>query len=308
MPDGQCGYELFFKIADDPTPLTPLDLPESSTKECCISLIALADLTSNDIYKNDEKGFIFMLSDAFNNAILKLQKFENNDWQDLVILTDDTYGKNYEYGFFINSDGESYIGYLLKWKNVLTLHSEGKYKIICEANLSYGSTVIYDGLEFCLFQYTPARADGSVRLEWYLNNFIGDNNDFKKRRDFANLNWYDSIRIPAFFGSEKSEYERENIRYTNGQEQWVRDEQQITYRLTSRMLPASIHDLIKVDALQSDELFITDYNRNNVKIYKRLGIRCNSNYEPEWNVNKTKQAPVIIEFSPSYNNFKRSRC
>jgi hypothetical protein len=118
--------------------------------------------------------------------------------------------------------------------------------------------------------------------------------------------FYNNLRLPGFFGFNKSEYEREKVRYTNGREAWVKDEQNQKFTYKSRLLPAFILNILRTDIMQADRILITDYNSTNPNSHILREVAADSNFEPRW-IEGALLAAVDIDFKPGYNNFKRRR-
>lgn len=309
--DGEAITQDFRFIATDPLPQTPaLNLPASSTRDCCsdFALYALADTGSNDSYKNDISGILFWTSPAISTATLKLQKFENAAWVDKATFTDNTYGTNYAFGFFVNDAGEKFIGYQLEWKTILTAFGEGSYRVRLDVTATFGGTGSDVTPEYCLSQYTPARANKTVRVEYWLNGVLGINNDDKKVKNLGTLDWYNSLRLDGFFGFPDSSYEDEYIQYSNGQKVYVEDEQEPEYTLKLELTAAFVHDIMRTDVMQADRIEITDYNANNAQTFINKAVKKNSSYSPNWNRLQNKLATVEVKFIQEYNNLKKLRC
>ena len=304
--DGECMYDLFYLIGDDPTKTASvLPTPACTTRECCAdhNLNVFADVATSDPFKNDKNGFLYKFPDAISAVVLTLQL----NGIDKTILTDNTYGTLYPYGFFVNSKHEKYIGFQMDWKAVLTAYGPGVYNLKTTFTSSIGTPAPLFSDNFNLQQFTPERANKTVKIEYYLNNIIGDNKDDKLYREFGALNWYNAIRINGFFGNNTSTYTLDLIKYTNGQKLWVNSEQEPEFVLKTKLLPAFVLDLIRTDILMADTILITDYNSNNPNVHIQRDVKRNSDFSPKWNAH-SKLASVEVKFIQGYNNLKRRRC
>jgi hypothetical protein len=311
--DGECITEVFTLVAENPLREIPeLDIPKSNIRDCCdaFSIKALADASTIDEFKNDKAGFLWWFDSFIISSNLILQKFNNTTkvFEDLIALTDDTYGTNYNYGFFENDNEEKFIGYKMEWRNVLMIHGAGGYRVKCTATTAIADTLDIYSANYCLKQYTPERADITVRIEYYLNNITGISDNDKKIKDFGNLDWYNSFRLNGFFGFPSSTYQSEYVEYNNGQRQWVEDEQEVEYTLKLKQTPSFIHETMRTDVLQADRIFITDYNSNNPLKFVKKQVIKNGEYSPDWKRLQTKLAGVEVKFKQEYNNLKKLRC
>lgn len=314
MPfDGECITQDFYLVPENPIPATTtLDIPASATRDCCgdFSLKVLADTTSGDQFKNDVSGFLWWFNSIVSDAVLKLYKFDDsvNNFVFLIDLDDNTYGTFYDYGFFINDEDEKFIGYQLEWKTVLTTHGPGGYKVVCEPTLGIGGSGTLESPMYCLKQFTPERADKTVKIEYNLNHITGIASDDKKFKDFGELNWYNSLRLSGYFGFPNSKYTKEFIEYNNGQSVEVEDEQEPEYLLKLFPQPQFVHDIMRIDVMQGDTVLITDYNSKNPINYVQKSVIGNSDYAPDWKKLQSKLATVEVKFKQAYNNLKKLRC
>jgi len=307
--DGECIRQVFYMVKDNPSPdVVVLDIPPSRLNECCFELSVLADTSSSDEFKNDRNGFLFGFNkDLISSTVLKLEQFINGAWAEVATLNSNTYGTFYALNFFENSLNETFTGYQLNWKDVLTVLGEGDYRVKCIATFSVGGVSNFYSYSYCLKQYTPNRADKTVRLEWYMNGKFG-NVDDKRPNDWGDLNWYNSYRLEGFFGFPSATYEDEYVQYQNGQRLYVVNEQEPEYTLLLKKLPQYIHDNIRMEVLQSDRLLISDYNSNNSAQYVQKEVQRTSAYEPQWHKMQSMFASVEVKFRQSYNNLKKLRC
>lgn len=310
MIDGEAITQLFYMVGASPNRVAvSLDLPSPRNRDCCsdFCMNVLADIADSDSFKNDKNSFLFVFPDMITQATFYLQKEIDGDFQTVATLNNNMYGTFYPLGFFTNTNNENYIGYLVEWRKVLTLQGTGSYLIemVTYSPVDGGETI--DSLSFDLRAYTPDRANGTVKIEYYISDEIADTFDDKKTRLFDSLNWYNAIRINGIFGYDESKYTTDFIKYENGQKVWVSDEQEPEYTLKTKLLPGSLHRMIKTDILQADTILITDYNKNNGNTHIQRAVKRNSDYSPVWNGN-SKLAKVEVKFINEYNNYKRHRC
>lgn len=306
---GNNFYNLFYLIPQNPVGTSViLDLPTRKF-ECCgpFALKALADTGSTDEYKNDISGLLWWFNDVINAATLTLQKFNDATgvYDDLIALNNNTYGTFYDYGFFINGASEKFIGYQLEWKNVLTIHGAGGYKVKCAVTYSYGGSALVYSNPYCLKQYTADRANITVRVEYRLNHIMGMASDDKKVKDLGALNWYNSLRLPGYFGYPSQTYTTESIIYNNGQQPDVTDESDEEFKLSLKPVPAFVHNIMKIDVMMADSIMITDYSANNADTWVKKEVRKSSEYSPKWNDLQSGLASVEVKFKPRFNNNKK---
>lgn len=298
-------------------PVNPVDedtivLP-SANLDCGSDLVwrVLADATSNDPLKNDITNFIEWY-DKVGIVSAKVSLVESDGTKtDLTGLS--TYGTAYDYGFDImpgvnsNGNGEKAIGYYIEWKKVLTTKGEGLYYLEFEGTTLFGATTTKKTPSFCLKQYSVERADGTVRIEYYLNGILGKNENDKKMRDYLQANWYNQHRFDGYFYSLGGQYKEEEIQYQNGFIQNVEHGVTPEFMLKLKPIPMFKHNILMLDILMADDRFITDYNTKNDANYFQKCVKRSSNYEPIKHPMQRQVSGVEIKFKQAFNNLNKYR-
>lgn len=301
MPTGQRTLQLFtlVKSGDED------DIPafcDDGKFDCDFKIPVFADASGEDL-KNDKSSILIMPEDWVSAITFVIQKYSGSAWSDQATISDQSYGEYYDQG---DLEGHpTYAGIVLYWSNILSAFGAGEYRIkITQTN------PIEDAVSFsrtyCLKEYNCI-ATPQVRLEWECNDGYGDIDDDKKILDFSDLNWYFQIRLPGFFGYPVSEYEEDEIQYSNGEIQTIDSVQTETYQLKIGGVPAWVHNLLKSLAMQADTLRITDYSENNPQELKHKYVRRSSSYEPRWKTG-SKCAPVTVELKPTNSRLERFAC
>ena len=318
MAGGEVCFQLFTKVIEQKRRETSTDVPAFSQRECCFQLPVFADLASpDDIYRNDKHSIIGKYDYSFFSVVtIFIQKWNGSAWVDEVEVIDDTYGTSYNYGYFSSSDGRLlYVGFVADFNLILDGLGEGSYRFrYKELDFNANETETIYPFEFCLKTYNENLVDCSVRFETYTKGITGDVDSDLDTWDFINVasilpdGWFNQWRLPnSFFGYNKSAYQRDYIRYQNGQEVWLQDEQVESYTWNSGFYPALLHDYIKTTILQADDITATDYNSNNPNVIKNKAVNASSNYEPNWQYNN-KKAFVDVDFIQEYQNRRKKRC
>jgi hypothetical protein len=307
--DGEAIFDIFFLIKETPGGGQDIPVPRPRLRDCCsdFSLRVLADTEDSDQFKNDTNGFLWWFDDVIDAAALKLQKFQDGEFADIAELNDDTFGKAFLYKFFTNSQGEKFVGYQIKWRNVLAEIGEGSYRVACETSSILGETTLYSP-DYCLNKFTPERAEGTIKIEYYNSRQQGLSDNDEKFKDFGDLNWYDSMRLPGYFGFPSADYQKDYVKYQNGQQVWVQDEQEPEFLLKIRTAPYFVHEKMRTDVMQADRILITDYNSKNPGRFIQKKVQCTSGYAPDWRKLKSRLAPVELTFKQEFNNLKKKRC
>lgn len=286
--------------------------------DCCFKIPVFAELQTTtpdyapnqwDAAKNDQTSFLFQMpsysTGNTNTMTIVLQKLAGSTWTNQAGLGDNTYGVFY--GFY-SLPIYYYKGYTIYWRYVLNAFGEGCYRIRV-AYLSNGREGCMTSEPYQLREFSCARAHGTVRMDAKLyDGDIADINFDGVRQNLCGINWYDSIRFPAFFGYEKSDEEKRQIELTDGRILKMRDELVQNFELITSPLPKWFHDRFKAYGTMSDELRITDYNWNNsdYNINRKLIVR-DGGYNPNYKIG-SRLSTVTVKFKEGYQNVSRSLC
>lgn len=310
--DGECIKQDFVSILENPFPVTlQPDLPDRTT-DCCIKFFidVLADASDADPLRNDFKHFIWYFQPVIISVVMTLQKKVGAVYVDQATLNNNTYGTFEAYGTFTNNQGEKFIRYRLDWRTVLTAFGLGLYRVKVLSTAGIGSPALtgtFYSHEYCLMPYTEIRADGTVRIEYWMNGVTGRADDDRKFKDYGTINHDDQLRIRGSFGFPKSGYEKSYTEYADGNRPFVEDTQEPEYVLDGKEHPFFIHEEFRINIMQADEIAITDYNAMNVVNYVQKYVQPVSGYEPEWKKLQSKLAPIDIKFRQQYNNLRKLR-
>jgi hypothetical protein len=296
-------FHILYTNSDSPSN----KLIENKSLECCFELPALAETTFTDERKNDRHSVIWFFGELFGDAKIYIQKRTSGVWNNVEELIDNTYGTFYEFGFYTNKFNEKAIGYQIEWSKVLAELGQGVYRFKGTATPAIGGPVEYLSFEFKLLKYTDERAEESVYAFWYRNGINGSKESDIKIDDYANLNWFNAIRIPrSTFGYWDSVNESEFVKYPNGEMIWLKDDdvEELTWFIVA--MPEPVHKFLRVDMMQAGKITITDYNSTNPTPYRDKEVVRSSSYAPEW-VQGVRFANVTLTFKPYVQNFTRLR-
>lgn len=160
---------------------------------------------------------------------------------------------------------------------------------------------------YCLKQYTDARANGTVRIEYLLTGLLGDSKFDDNLRDFSDLTIYNQRRFEGVFHYSNSSFKSDEIQYKNGQIVMVEDEQTAEYSLKLKAIPAFKHDILRTDIYMANDTLITDYNQRNFDNYFKKNVKKNGSYDPKLYPLQSDIATVELKFKQGYNNLKKLR-
>ncbi len=284
--------------------LTALPLFCDDGKFDCDFMLPVYANTSGLDLENDKSGFLVTSQNWVTAIALTLDKKIGSSFVEQTTLVDNTYGDFFAFGDFASNP--TYSGIVLHWDLVLAAFGEGEYRIKAVETYPLGTRDLFSK-SFCLktFNCSP---DNTVRLEWNLNGGFGDIENDRDIVDYGTTNFFFQVRIPlSFFGYPRSEYETEEVQFSNGEFEDITSVQTETYVLKLGSIPAWLHNILKTYALESGSLLITDYSNNNPQEFIQKAVRRKSSYEPRYKQNN-KCAPVTIELQPQFNRLEKDRC
>lgn len=277
------------------------------SNECEFKLPVFAYTTdTSDTYRNDFTAPLLMLSNRYSSPELYLEELQGDcTWLELAQLNDNTYGTYYPI-----ASKPYWIGYKLEWHEVFTLHGAGCYRIRAEYTDTINATINVEySYQYDLKEFTEGFADKTIKFTYQINGgIIGNPNDDSSVIDYETVIWEREVRLPySFTGFETSEYTREYVKYKTGAQVWTKDDQVESIVCQIGKIPYSLHRELKITALQSDALFVSDYNRGNQVNYDHKRVIPASGYEPKWAKYAT-YAPVELVLQPFFQNLERKRC
>lgn len=308
--DGEATTQRVYLIGTDPKPIdTTIAVPASQLKDCCgaFSVKVLADLSDDDEFKNDRTGLLWWFSDIISTATMELLKWDGSDYTAVDDLDNNDNGIYYALGFFVNDAGEKFVGYQIDWRKVLDSFDAGSYKVKLTVTPLVGSEFTILTSEYCLKAYSETLANKTIKIEYYLNGIMGVNETDDIIRDYGTLNWYNSLRLPGWFGFPKSNYSKDYVIYDNGSRQWVKDEQEQEFAMVIKRIPNILHEIMRTDVMQADTILVTDYNANNPGTFIQKSIQLTGDYAPQWHIMQSKLAGVDLKFRLGTNNLRKNR-
>lgn len=268
----------------------------------CLNVYANPSDPAN-VYENDYNSFLYGFSDVATSVVMEL--FKCGEKVDDII--NDDYGTFYGFGF--HTDGiKEYIGVQIDWLKVYNTHGAGTYTIKTTATLYDSSTFEQESFEYNLRLYSPALTDGTVRFEFRHNGIIGDLNDPKDKRSYRDLDWGNQIRLRGLTYTATPSYEQEEIQYWNGEQQDVKNELTVEYKVLLRPIPYTIHKYMQVDVIQADSIIVSDYNSTSpLRPFLGRELKFSGNYEIN-QLERSKNSSATITFKDKFNNFRKRFC
>lgn len=301
------------------------DCREWINDDCYINPV-FASTSDTDELKNDHSYFLLEFPFFYQyqwsvaaNSQFTLEEWNGSAWVLTTVLNSNTYGTYYDFSSLCIPNWK---GFDIDWRLVLTTFGEGLYRFrVSYSQFGFSGSLVSE--PYCLKEWSCAGTDVTVRWETHMSGGrLGSVVDDRKVFEFCCLKtgepgvpqavtpvtWIDQIRVYAFFGREKGEYERVNVEYNDGTIVQVRNEMIKKFEYESALQPKWVHDRLKGYAFQADDLYVTDYNWNNSDYdIDRKRVVCDGSYEPEYHED-TRYSFVKVPFKGGYQNVIRDKC
>jgi hypothetical protein len=274
----------------------PTEDPEIVFKECCYVHTVLADVNSNDDFKNDYSGFYHQRQ--LTNETVEFVLLHTNTGTEYP-LNDGTFGKQFGFGSF--KTNLKLTGYLVEWKKVLTEIGQGSFKVIKRITVA-GVPVEFPSIVFTLKQYSANLADKTVRLDVVMNGLME-----KSGVDFTGTGWKHSLRVPGFFGRREPQFEENNIVSRSFEKRQVSIQQTNEFKFQTNMIPDCVANEIWDFIILANHIYLNDYNLNNHSYdFIKFGAKFATNEGTQYGTT-TRKARLNLVFTDKFeNNLKRN--
>ena len=239
--------------ADDVDEPTPFDTFNINDYDCSFKELVVADPVDTTPLKNDKTSFLFSISLPSDTVELKLFK----DCVEVADLNDNTYGNYFPSSFF---PGQSKIGYILNWRDILATFGAGCYQVKADrVIINQNSTVeshLYD-----LKPYNEFITEGTVKLLIFSQGYI------EGGVDYSGFEWEQSIRVRGKFWNPQATFETDNYQDSERNINQIQDEITTDYTLELEPIPVNIAKPLIYDRILGNRILIYDYNLFNFERY-----------------------------------------
>ena len=207
--------------------------------------LKLADLTAENIYKNDVTGVFSKKGepgDIVNFVMTNETGLEIANLGSVKVFPQDSLA----------------VGFVYSWKEILTTHGPGCYTI--KITFTIGGVV--GGYTYGIYrlkQYSIEAAKNTVKLHTTFNSYNEVENV-----DFTDSRFVDSIRFEGYFGDRQPKKEISTLISKGMRVEKIKKENLNEYELVTN--PVNIHitrQLIDLHLLNEDDILISDHNATN---------------------------------------------
>jgi len=274
---------------------------------CCFRLEAFASISDSRDLVNDFWTFHKGYEDDVSSVNMLLTKpFDSGFGSKL--LDDDTHGVFFPLGHFVDENGKKYIRYELDWRKVLTLYGADVYQIITAETAAFGSNGQTDDYAFCLQNYTPEKANKTIRFTITNHGAITDRRDITKVDSIYYPRGYkNQLRVKGWIGKNKASYVQEYTVLNNQFLEQYESKRTPKYSFGVDPVPEFVHELIEIDILQADTITVTGYHNNNPWFHVETPIARPKDYEPTETV-LGRDVGVVVEVEHGTNTGRKRFC
>ena len=301
------------------TPL-PTDLCDRKQPLCPFNLDVFADLADADDLKNDKSDFYEYGDNSISSIAFTLQKNDSicgtGSWTDKATITNNNYGRFFAFGLandfsgasFMDDYRKQYTGMLLEWRKVLIAFGAGMYRMkIAKTDVFGNATTSYDQRTFFLKEYHCNLVNNTVRIDTVNEGLRGSILDRNTFIDYAD-GWSGQIRLKGVLKYKGSPYVKEYNQYGDADFNAMRpviDEQTPKFTLAIRPVPGWMDFVLSTNVLQSDEMYVTDYNSDNRHSWIRVPVMNDGEFTPSDNNLRNPLSAVKINLAYGLNNLRK---
>jgi len=289
-PTGERTLSYAVKVSlPDPVP------PNRGFKECCYISKVFGDLIDNAPYKNDFTGVYYKRPTSNSGVVFKLVDTATSTE---YTLNDNTYGTFQDFGGV-----QSELSFMIvEWRKVLSLLGAGNYQIKQEVS-TVGVAQDYYTNTFTLQPFSINAADDTVRIDCTQEGFLVD-----KNVDFKGSGFKTSLRVSGFFGRTERSYEQKNLSTRDYKNVQINFSIEKEYKYQGLKLPQCVADELMDFILKGNELFASDYNKNNHDYnFVLLPVELQDNEGSDY---KTLDRGVNVNllFTDRFKNNRKTNC
>ena len=269
--------------------------PNRGFKECCYVSKVFGDLADIDPYKNDFTGVYYKRPTSNSTVIFKLV---NTDTLNEYTLNSNTYGTYQPFG----GTQADLSFFILEWRNVLSVLGAGNYQIKQEVS-EVGQSVDYLSNTFTLHAFSQTLADDTVRIDCTQDGYLVD-----KEVNFKGTGFKTSLRVCGFFGRTEPSFEQKNLTTRDYKTQQVNISVSKEYKYQALKLPSCIADELLYFILKGNELFVSDYNKNNHSYaFELLPVELLDNEGTEYQT-LSRAVKLNLLFTDRFKNNRKTNC
>lgn len=248
-------------------------------------------------YKNDASDFLFKKFLVTDTVVITLEKSGTV----IATITDDTYGLYYP--SFTNDPLT--VGFLLQFQKVLAIEGTGVYQLKAILTIA-GTDFNFSSQKYRLLSYDDILANKTVRIESFqTGNIIRSVFDYSLLVEDLPNGWYQSVRIPGFFGDKTPSLEVDNYIDQEYEKQQIQTKVVNTWTLETGLIPNVLVERITQDNVLANKILITDYNFLNVTIYRQINLSSSEMSDFEFFRNN-RLSKFIVKFTDKLDNLFKS--
>jgi len=269
--------------------------------ECCYTNLVLADLSDTSAYRNDFTTVYYKRQTPNDTVVYQLIGASTGT----AVLVDGTHGTLYDY----NGAEQPDLSYFrIEWRDVLSTIGEDTFTIRMVQTIAGVVNNVDSIVSYTLKQFTLALADNTVRMDWTMNGTLE-----KEGVNFKNTNYTNSVRTTGFFGDRTPNIEQDNLLYSNRKgvdyyQEQITMSNSYSYVYQASNVPECVTRPIFDEGIFGNEIFISDYNKNNHSyLYELLPVLLEDANGIDYPV-KGRKAYINLTFADRAKNNRKTNC
>lgn len=261
---------------------------------CDICLPALADLVSDNVYKND--FYTFILSTSTNSIVTgTLIKTNSDGTETSIVIVDNTYGDFYPLGT-LRSD---VWGFKLKWKNVATLLGFGRYRFNITIENPFLRTVFNEDTPcFDLMPWSCENEHPTTRIEVAQKGYIEDGFDFRGLTfppSLTEISWQQQIRVYGELKRTGRTTETDGVEDNQRRDLQIQTRNFKNWDLRLDWMEGITSNFIIDEMCLASPIKVSSFNQFAVEDYRDVELKYLSSDDPE-KITGDKHEFYIIKF------------
>jgi len=275
--------------------------PDRGYAECCNQGLVLASLSDTDPYMNDFTTIYFQRQTPADTVIYQIIGSMGT-----VALVDGTHGVLYDFDPLHTNTELSY--FMVEWRKILNIWGEDTFTLRKVVTIAGIAINVDTPFSYKLENWTINKANGTTRIDCKQDGKL-EAVDI----DFKDSGFEHSLRLSGYFGNPQDKWVQENLIFS--QKKGLKMfEGQITmsnnkeYVYQANNIPECMARELRDFILFSNELFISDYNKNNHSYrYELLPVVMNDSSGNEFEV-LNRAIWINLVFTERSKNNRKTNC
>lgn len=247
--------------------------------DCCWPIPQFVDTDDpTDLFKNDVFSWLFE-KNSLQTATITIT---NETTGDTDTITDDTYGKYYDFGDFVTRPEVA--GFEIDWLDVVDVMGYGTYTIKVEV-FNTGPVLSRTDLDLCfeVMPFSCESAHGTIRFETTQTGYIHNGFDYRgvsvqftspSGLNFVSADgWKQQLRWYGIMYPDTPNEESDYIQMSSRIEEQIQQKITDKFKIELHRMKSDFGNHLLNDNFMATEIKVSDYNYNNYEAYRSISVR-----------------------------------